>query len=310
MNEQLIESDSEMNIKIGTNPIAWTNDDLPELGGEISLEQCLQETRKAGYSGTEMGGKFPRSPDKLRKVLAGNDLQLVSGWWDGKLHENDVETEFTSVLPHLKLLKELGAKHVIYGESSNGRIGSIWNPISQRPVLTSEEWKPYAAKLTHLSERMADFGVGMAFHHHMGTVIESDEDVDRIMDATGPSVGLAFDTGHCLLSGGDPIALCKRHRNRIVHVHCKDVRTDKLVKARTNDMSFMDAILDGVFTVPGDGGVDFDTILKTLKAIDYSGWLVVEAEQNPEKAPPYHFAKLGYDNLSTIAKTAGFHIGS
>lgn len=299
-----------MSIKIGTNPIAWTNDDLPELGGDIPLDVCLQETRKAGYAGTEMGGKFPRSPNKLREVLAAHDLQLVSGWWDGKAHENDVETEFSSILPHLKLLKELGARHVVYGEGSNGRIGGIWNPISQRPSLASDEWNCYGAKLTELSNRMADFGVGMALHHHMGTIIESDEDVDRIMDVTGPSVGLAFDTGHCLLSGGDPIALCKNHKDRIVHVHCKDVRTDKLVKARANDMSFMDAILDGVFTVPGDGGVDFDTILKTLNEVNYSGWLVVEAEQNPEKAPPYHFAKLGYDNLSEIAKAAGFCVRS
>lgn len=297
-----------MSIKIGTNPIAWTNDDLPELGGDIPLDICLQQARQAGYAGTEMGGKFPRSPDKLREVLAAHDLQLVSGWWDGKAHENDVETEFASILPHLKLLKELGAKHVVYGESSNGRTGGIWNPMSQRPVLASEEWKVYAAKLTELSNRMADLGVGMAFHHHMGTLIESDEDVDRIMDATGLSVGLAFDTGHCLLSGGDPVALCKNHKDRIVHVHCKDVRTDKLVKARTNDMSFMDAILDGVFTVPGDGGVDFDSILKMLSDAHYSGWLVVEAEQNPEKAPPYHFAKLGYDNLSVMAETAGFSL--
>lgn len=298
-----------MNIRIGTNPTAWTNDDLPELGGDISLDVCLQESRMAGYAGTEMGWKFPRTSSELGEVLRRHDLQLASGWWNGKALQSDVETEFAAIQPHLQLLKDLGAKHVVYGESSNGRIGGIWNPISQRPSLAAEEWKTYGAKLTELSKRMSDFGVGMAFHHHMGTVVESDEDVDRLMEATGPVVGLAFDSGHCALSGGDPVALCDRHKQRIVHVHCKDVRTDKLLRARNKDLSFMDAILDGVFTVPGDGGVDFASILKTLKSVEYSGWLVVEAEQNPEKAPPLFFARLGFENLSKLANSAGFNVG-
>lgn len=297
-----------MSIKIGANPIAWTNDDMPELGGDTSLDVCLREMRQAGFSGTEMGGRYPRESSDLRDILDAHDLQLVSGWWEGNTLENDIDTAFQSSLPHLKLLRDLGAKHVVYGEGSMGRHGGIWNPISQRPSIAASNWKAYGDKLTQIADRMADFGVAMAFHHHMGTIVESDGDVDRLMEVTGPSVGLLFDTGHCLLSGGNPVELCKRHKDRIVHVHCKDVRPVELTKTRAHDLSFMRAILDGIFTVPGDGCIDFPTILKTLKEANYQGWLVVEAEQDPRKAPPFHYASLGYGNLSAMVRDAGFEI--
>ncbi|PBB24408.1 myo-inosose-2 dehydratase [Mesorhizobium sp. WSM4307] len=299
-----------MSVKIAINPITWTNDDVPELGGDTPLEQCLSEIRQAGYAGTELGGKYPRESAALKAVLAAHQLELAAGWWDGRLYERDVETEFEAILAHLTLLKDLGAKHAVYADTSMGRHDGIWQPISKRPRLRDEEWKGYGRKLTELAERMAQFGVGLAYHHHMGTVVETDEEVDRLMSVTGAPVGLLFDSGHSAFSGGDPVALCARHAERIVHVHCKDVRIGVLRQARERDLSFMDAVLEGIFTVPGDGGVDFPSILKSLADAGYSGWLVVEAEQDPKKAHPLTYAKMGHENLARMAAAGGLLLAS
>ncbi|MCB1501523.1 MAG: myo-inosose-2 dehydratase [Bauldia sp.] len=295
-----------MSARIGINPITWTNDDVPELGGDTSLETCLAETRAAGYLGTELGGKFPRDSAVLGPILAGHDLKLVGGWWDGRILDRSVEEEFEALLPHLTLHRDLGAPRVVYADTSRGRHGAIWEPISNRPTLADDEWAGYGRKVTALAEKMDDFGVGMAFHHHMGTVVESDAEVDRLMAVTGPAVGLLYDTGHSAFSGGDPVALVKRHAARIVHVHCKDTRPDVLAKARRDDQSFMQAVLDGIFTVPGDGSVDYPAILRHLHDAGYAGWLVVEAEQDPRKAHPLTYASLGYRNLVALAEGAGF----
>jgi inosose dehydratase len=294
-----------MTVKLGINPITWTNDDLPELGGDTPLETCLYEARLAGYRGVEMGGKFPRSADALRKVLAAHDLELVSGWYDGRILERDVEAEFAAVLPHLTLLRDLGCRVVVYADTSRGRHDAIAAPISQRPRLSETEWPVYGRKITALAERMADFGVGMAFHHHMGTIVETDAEVDRLMASTGRAVGLLFDTGHCMFAGGDPKALLERHVARVVHVHCKDVRRPMLRRARDEDLSFKDAFLDGIFTVPGDGCVAFPPLLRMLHNQGYAGWLVVEAEQDPAKAHPLTFARMGHAYLEPAARAAG-----
>lgn len=297
-----------MTVRIGINPITWSNDDVPELGGHITLEQCLSETRAAGYAGTELGGKFPRQSDKLAEVLKAHDLALVSGWFDGRILEKTVDEEFASLLPHLTLLRDCGARHVVYADTSRGRHDGIFQPISIRPKLAEEEWRPYGRKITALAERMADFGVAMAFHHHMGTIIETDDEIDRLMENTGKAVGLLFDTGHCLFSGGNPDALLARHIARVVHFHCKDVRPSMLKKARDEDMSFMAAVMEGIFTVPGDGQVDFTALLRRLAEKNYEGWLVVEAEQDPEKAHPLTYATMGYRNLLAMARQAGLTV--
>lgn len=294
-----------MTVKIGINPITWTNDDVPELGGDTPLEVCLSETRQAGYAGTELGGKFPRDSAALAPILKAHDLELVSGWFDGRILEKDIEDEFQSILPHITLLKDLGCRHVVYADTSRGRHGAIFDPISRRPSLSAEEWKPYGAKITAFAERLADFGLGMAFHHHMGTIVETDAEIGLLMQHSGEAVGLLYDTGHCAFSGGDPEALLRRHVDRVVHVHCKDVRPAMLQKARKDDMSFMGAVMDGIFTVPGDGAIDYATLLKILADHAYSGWLVVEAEQDPAKAHPLTYASMGYRNLKALAETAG-----
>ncbi len=296
-----------MTVKIGINPITWTNDDVPELGGDTPLETCLAEARQAGYLGIELGAKFPRDSAVLGPLLASRGLSLAGGWWDGRILEREVDAEFQATLPHLTLLRDLGAL-IVYADTSRGRHDGIWQPISKRPKLADGDWPAYGRKLTALAERMAEFGVGMAFHHHMGTIVESDAEVDRLMSVTGPAVGLLFDSGHCAFSGGDPVGLATRHLDRIVHVHCKDVRAALLAKARREDQSFMQAVLDGIFTVPGDGNVDYASILKRLADAGYEGWLVVEAEQDPRKANPLTYARMGYRNLSALALAAGFDV--
>jgi inosose dehydratase len=295
-------------VRIGINPITWTNDDVPELGGDTPLETCLAETKQAGYAGTELGGKFPRQSAVLKPIMAKFGLAVISGWYDGRCDEKDVAEEMDAIGPHLQLLKDMGCKHVVYADTSRGRHGAIWGPISQRPALSSEEWPAYGRKLTALAERMADFGVRMAFHHHMGTIVETDTEVGLLMQHTGEAVGLLYDTGHSSFSGGDPLSLIKRHVKRVVHVHCKDARQAKLEKARAEDMSFMAAVIDGIFTVPGDGMIDYPSILKVLAENSYSGWLVVEAEQDPKKAHPLTYATMGFNNLSRMARDAGFTV--
>jgi inosose dehydratase len=294
-----------MTVRIGINPITWTNDDLPELGGDIPLDTCLAEARMAGFAGIEMGGKFPRQSRELAPIMKRHGLALVSGWYDGRLLDLGLEAEWQAVNAHLTLLRDMGCGYVVYADTSRRSGGDLFAPISQRPQLTESAWPSYGRQLTALAERMREFGVGMAFHHHMGTIIETDAEVDRLMAVTGPAVGLLFDSGHSAFAGGDPVALARRHAKRIVHVHCKDTRRPVLDQARATNGSFMQAVLDGVFTVPGDGSVDFPAILSILHEAGYDGWLVVEAEQDPNKAHPLTYAKLGFANLVRLALQAG-----
>lgn len=294
-----------MSVRIGINPITWSNDDVPSLGGDTPLETCLSETRAAGYFGTELGGKFPRSTPQLRAVLEKYDLQLISGWFDGRILEREVEAEFDAVLPHLTLLRDLGCSVVVYADTSRGRHDGIFQPVSKRPKLAAAEWPGYGRKITRLAERMAEFGIRMAFHHHMGTFVETDSEIDLLMGSSGEAVGLLFDTGHCVYARGNPEALLGRHIGRVNHVHCKDVRRAVLERAWKEDMSFMDAVMAGIFTVPGDGSIDYPPLLRRLHDAGYQGWLVVEAEQDPARANPLTYASMGHRNLVGLARAAG-----
>jgi inosose dehydratase len=293
-------------VEIGINPNSWTLDDVPELRHFTSLEDCLSEAGSSGYAGIEMGGIFPRSAVELRPLLEVAGLRLVSGWHDGKLLERGPEAEFRAVLPFLEFLKEMGCRVIVYADVTGASFGDPKNPMSLRPKLGEGDWAGYGAKATQLAERMADFGVAMAFHHHIGTFVETDQEVDRLMATTGPAVGLLLDSGHSLLAGGNPLDLARRHCARINHVHCKDVRAEVMQQALAQDMSFVEAVLAGVYTVPGDGCIDFASILAVLAGGGYRGWLVVEAEQDPRKAPPLEYAELGFANLRRLAEGAGF----
>ena len=299
-----------MTVRLAINPITWSNDDHPSLGGDIPLETCLRETRDAGYYGTEFGFKFPRTTPELTAVLGKYDLQLVSAWYDGRILEKEVEAEYDAILPHLTMLKDQGCKLVVYADTSRGRHGGIFQPVSQRPRLADDEWAAYGRKITRLAEKFADFGVRMSFHHHMGTFVETDDEVDRLMAGTGEAVSLLFDTGHCVYAHGDPQALLERHIKRVTHVHCKDIRRPVLERAWAEDMSFMGAVMEGIFTVPGDGSIEYPPLLKRLADAGYEGWLVVEAEQDPAKAHPLTYATMGYTNLRRMAEAAGFTVST
>ena len=296
-----------MTVRLGTNPIGWSNDDLRELGAATSLETCLAEAREAGFTGIELGHKFPRDAAVLGPVLQRHGLALVSGWYSANLLHRDVASELLAMRPHIALLRDLGCTVLILAETSNAIHGNRFVPLSDRPVLSHTEWTAFAGRLTALADAVAAEGLSVAYHHHMGTVVQTEADIDRLMASTGPALQLLLDTGHAVFAGADPVALARRHRERIAHVHCKDVRLAVLEAARRGDMSFLDAVVAGVFTVPGDGMVDFPAVLAELSG--YDGWLVVEAEQDPAKAHPLTYASLGFNNLTQLANRAGLQIG-
>jgi inosose dehydratase len=268
------------------------------LGGDIPLERCLAEARAAGYEGIELGHKFPRDPAVLRPILEGFRLALISGWYSGRLLERSVSEEIAAIEPHSTLLAAMGCAVLVYAETSGSIHGDRRRPLSDRPRLGAGDWHDFGGRLSELADHLSARGIGLVYHHHMGTVIESEAEIDRLMVVTGEEVGLLLDTGHAVYAGVDPAALVRRHGDRIGHVHCKDVRREVLAQVRARDTSFLDAVLAGVFTVPGDGCIDFSGVLAELAAADYKGWLVVEAEQDPKKAPPLAYARLGFAHLS------------
>jgi inosose dehydratase len=293
-----------MSVRLGVSPIAWSNDDLPELGGDTPLETCLAEARDAGFAGIELGNKFPREERALRPILQHHGLVLVSGWYSGRLLDRSTDSEWSAMARHRDLLTAMGCTVLVYAETTGGIAGDRSRALSTRPRLSDEEWRDFGGKLTEIARRLAQGGLGLAYHHHMGTIVEDQSDIDRLMAVTGDTVGLLLDTGHLVFAGADPRAVTHRHARRVNHVHCKDVRADVLARVRAADSSFLDAVLAGVFTVPGDGMIDFARALEPLSAANYDGWLVVEAEQDPAKAPPLPYARKGIAHLRAAAAAA------
>lgn len=294
-----------MTVQLGINPLTWTNDDLPSLGAETPLETCLSEGKLAGFEGFELGNKFPRQASVLGPILARHQLKLVSGWYSGELLTRSVEEEIAAVQDHLTLLRELGANVMVFCEVTDCIHGKQQVPVNQRPHFPAERWAEYGAKLTEFARYTQSQGVQIAYHHHMGTMIETEQDIDLLMQHTGEEVGLLLDTGHLTFAGVDPVAVAARWAKRINHVHCKDVRPAVLAEVKNKKMSFLNAVLAGVYTVPGDGCVDYPAVFRELKRVNYQGWLVVEAEQDPAIAHPLTYARLGYDNLHRFAEDAG-----
>ena len=293
-----------MAIRLGINPLTWTNDDMPELGAETPLEACLAEGKLAGFEGFELGNKFPRFASELRPILERHGLALVSGWYESRLLERDVDAEMAEAESHIALLIALGCSVMVHAEVSRAIHGERTTKLSERPILSEADWALLIPRMQEFGRRLKARGLHLAYHHHMGTVIESQADVDRLMASTGPEVGLLLDTGHLTFAGGDPVKAAKQHAARVVHVHCKDVRADVMQSVKARDLPFLAAVLEGVFTVPGDGSVDYAAVLKPVAAAGYAGWLVVEAEQDPAKAHPLTYARMGHDNLAKFAKSA------
>lgn len=297
-----------MTVRIGTNPIAWSNDDMPALGGDTPLETCLAEARDAGFAGIEKGGKFPSDPAALREVLNRHGLAFVSGWYGAELRRRTVEQEIEAMRPHFDLLRACGCEVMVFAETSGTVQGRRDVPVADRPVMREDEWPVFLERLGALGDWMAGHGVRIAFHHHMGTVIETAPEIARLLEGTPESVGLLFDTGHLAFAGEDPAAVSSRWAHRVNHVHAKDVRPDVLARARAERWSFLDSVVAGVFTVPGDGGVEFVSALRPVAEAGYAGWLIVEAEQDPAKAHPLTYARKGHDAVRAAAEAAGFRI--
>lgn len=291
--------------RIGINPLTWTNDDLPALGDDIPLDTCLAEAHAAGYAGVELGRKFPRDPAVLGPLLAGHGLVLVSGWYSARLLERDADAEFAAMQDHFTLLKSLGCEVMVVAEVTGCVHGDQRTRLSARPTMPPGRWSAYGRRLTALAELMQARGLVLAYHHHMGTVIQSGADIDALMENTGSAVKLLLDTGHLTYAGDDPARVVQAWGSRIAHVHCKDVRPTILASSLNRDLSFLDAVVNGVFTVPGDGCVDYPTVLKGLASAGYVGWCVVEAEQDPAIAEPRRYAQLGYDYLVRETRRAG-----
>ena len=294
-----------MSIRFGVSPIAWINDDMPELGGDTPLERVFAEAHEIGFTGIELGGKFPRDPPTLIEQLARFQLTLVGGWYSASLLTRSARDEIKALQTHLKLLKALDCRVFIQAETSNAIHGDRARPLSATPRLNREDWAPFGAKLTEVADYVAAQGLRFAYHHHLGTVVETGEDIERFLESTGPSVGLTVDTGHASLAGVDPVALIQAHSQRVAHVHCKDIRREAFDNIKSAGGSFLHGVLDGMFTVPGDGDLDFGKVMRALAAVGYGGWIIVEAEQDPASADPRRYGELGLTTLRREASAAG-----
>ncbi len=291
-------------IRIGANPIGWSNDDMPEIGGDIPLETCLKEARAAGFVGMELGNKFPREAEALRPILEKFGHDLVGGWYSTELLTRNVAAELKAAKAHATLLREMGSTVFIAAETSNAIHSNRKLPLSARPVLPKKAWKQFGERYTKFATAIKEtYGLQLVYHHHMGTAVQSEADIDRFMEVTTDPVHLLLDTGHATWGGADPARLARHYKARISHVHCKDIREAVMWQSNREDWSFLDSVLAGIYTVPGDGMIDYVRVLKELKG--YSGWVVVEAEQDPKKAKPSKYAKLGHKNLSRFLAEAG-----
>ena len=297
-----------MSIKLGIAPIAWSNDDMPELGGETTLEQCLSEASKAGFTGIESGGKFPKNSKELLPKLNKENLKLCSGWYGAQLLRNTPKEEFKLMRQQLNLFKDCESPCMVFAEITDSIQGDPNTPLSKRPKLLEDDWTLLISRINEVSKMMMDEGMPLAYHHHMGTVIETEKETKRLIENTNDTVKLLIDTGHMLFAQGNSIKLAEDFSERLIHVHCKDIRKDVLDKSLKNDSTFRQAFLDGAFTVPGDGCIDYKPFLKVVYKKKYEGWLVVEAEQDPAKANPFEYAKIGFNYLNKTAKECGFEI--
>lgn len=294
-------------ILFGTNPIAWSNDDDRSLGSDISLERCLNETAEIGFDGIEKGHKFPVTPEALKAALEPRGLRFVSGWHSLNLLTNSIDAEKQAMQPELDLLKAMGSTVIIVCETSNAIHGADDQALADRPRLADTQWAEFGAGVEALADFAAGQGITLVYHHHMGTVVESEAEIDLLMQHTGPKTHLLLDTGHCLFGGGDPERVAKKYMHRVGHIHAKNVRPVIAQQVRDEKLSFLEGVRRGVFTVPGDseGGVDFVSVLKIAADHGYSGWLVIEAEQDPSVRNPLQYQSLGLKSLKAFAAEAG-----
>ncbi len=291
-------------IKLAIAPIGWTNDDMPELGGEVTFEQCISEMALAGFQGSEVGNKYPRDPDQLRKALDLRELSIASAWFSAHLTTDGYERTAFEFTAHRDFLHEMGAKVIVVSEQGKSIQGLMDVPLfDHKPVFTEEEWALLTDGLNRLGGLAAEKGMKLVYHHHMGTGVQTTEEIRRLMEGTDPDkVSLLYDTGHLVFSGEDPLVILEDYMDRIHHVHLKDVRAEVVERVKREKWSFLQAVKAGAFTVPGDGSIDFRPVFESIAEGAYEGWFVVEAEQDPSIANPLEYAikARGY-----IRETAG-----
>ena len=278
-------------VKLSIAPIAWTNDDLPELGGHISFEQCIEEMSEAGFTGSEIGNKYPRDPEVLKPALEKRGLEISSAWFSTFFSENGRSEEtIDKYVEQMRFLKAMGARVVNICECGHCvQMGT--GHVFDRPEYSNDQWQNVAEGLNMIGEIARDNEMINAYHYHMGTMVQNLEEIDRLMELTDPAlVYLLVDTGHAHYAGDDPLSIVRKYGPRIRNVHLKDIRQEILDIVHSEKMSFLDSVKAGVFTVPGDGCIDFLPIFKALADAGYGGWFVVEAEQDPDKAKPLEYA--------------------
>ncbi len=289
-----------MKIKLGIAPIAWSNDDMPELGGDTPIEQCLEEASLAGFTGIELGGKFPRNPGITNFLLKKYNLKMPGGWYGSLLRRRSAKEEWAQMQDHLNLLKMVNAEVFVFADVSGSIQGDQSRKLSSRPCMENDDFFEYCKKINEISNRLYDEGIPMSYHEHMGTIIQTENDVDRFMENTNDNTFLLYDTGHLLFAQADYERVLKNYVVKINHVHCKDIRRSVLENSLKNDLSFRESFLDGVFTVPGDGCINYEPLFKILYENNYNKWLIIEAEQDPMKANPFEYAKIGFNYLNKI----------
>lgn len=287
------------NIKLGISPIGWSNDDLVELGGETSLETFLKDAKELGFDGVELGNKFPKDKKELQKVLKAYDLELAGGWFSGNLLINSIEKEKENLLKEIERRVFNNCSNIVYAECSN-TIQTKAIALSKKPKLSEDELKKYAQAYSTLHDFAKENGVILAYHHHMGTIIQTAEEVDLFLKYSSKEVGLTFDTGHFYFANANPLNELLKHKDRIYHIHFKDVRENIKQEALKKDSPFLEAVLNGIYTVPSDGVIDFVSIIKVLKQMDYKGWIIIEAEQDPKKANPYIYSKKALEFICNL----------
>ncbi|HTO64950.1 MAG TPA: myo-inosose-2 dehydratase [Bradyrhizobium sp.] len=299
-----------MQANLGIAPIAWWNDDLPELSDDVSLEECLSQARQAGFTGMETGRRFPMEAAVLRPILERHGMRVCGGWFSGLLLDGDIEAEKDRIAPQMALFKAVGAPCIVYGETAGSIQGDRSAPLATKRCLRDDEVRVYGRKMTAFAEWCADQGMPISYHHHMAAPIETEAEVDLLMKHSGEGLRLLYDAGHMAFAGGDVLRVIDNHHARISHVHTKDVRQAVLDGIDRSRDSFLDAVIKGAFTVPGDGSLDFVAIVSRLASYGYEGWFVVEAEQDPVKSPPRKMADIGHRELVRVMAAAGYSVGS
>lgn len=295
-----------LKARLGIAPIAWWNDDDASLSDDVSLEEALQQASQAGFTGMETGRRFPMNMDELGPILARYSISVCGGWFSGLLLDGDIEAEKDRIAAQLAFFKAAGAPCIVYGETTRSVQGDRATPLGRKPVLDEAEMAAYGRKISDFADWCAREGMPLSYHHHMGAVVEREPELDLFMEHS--SVPLLFDTGHMAFAGGDLMRVIETHHARITHVHTKDVRAAVMAAVDPARESFLDAVIKGVFTVPGDGSLDFEAIVKALAGTGYQGWFVVEAEQDPVAHPPLEMARVGHRELLRVMKAAGYEV--